>query len=57
LGNIENTMTMEDGQDKGVLKEFKVLEKDDAGMPSQVFVLSKFPLMSEREFLASFKFK
>jgi len=55
MGNIENTMAMEDGEEKGVLKEFKVLKKDDAGNPAQVFALTKFPLMSEREMLADFK--
>lgn len=34
LGDIENTMTMEDGEDKGIMKEFKILEKDDAGYPA-----------------------
>ena len=34
LADMENSMTMEDGEDKGIMKEFKILEKDDAGYPA-----------------------
>ena len=35
----------------------KILEKDAEGNPAQVYGVTKFPLMSEREMLVSFQMK